>query len=59
MSKTPQAKISVGEEVEVRDVCSVEFRTRCEDNNKLHLTGGITVKVSDEFAEAVLEEYKQ
>lgn len=57
MSKTPQATISVGDADMTRDVCSLELRTRVPDNNHLRLTGGVDIKVSDEFAKSLIDSY--
>jgi hypothetical protein len=55
--KTPQATITVGESEMTRDVCSLTLRTRGVDGNTLRLTGGVDIKVPDEFAETVAAEY--
>jgi len=57
MSKTPQATVSVGDGELQRDVCSLQLRTRGEDGNTLRLTGGVAIRVSDDFAREVITEY--
>lgn len=53
----PEAKIIVNRAVETREVCGLNLRTRGDGGNTMRLSGGVDVKVSDEFAAAVIEEY--
>jgi hypothetical protein len=57
MSDAPTAKIVINGEVEERIVCSVNLRTRGDDNNTISLSGGVDIDVSNEFAAAVVGDY--
>jgi hypothetical protein len=53
----PIATIAINEAIEQREVCGVRLRTRGDDGNTVTLAGGVDLKVDDEYAAAVIQEY--